>query len=391
MTARDSWSHRAANAALALKLRAVLAVHGARLARLSKDPMRAQRALLAGIIAANKDTTFGRRHGFGGIGNYEQFAERVPVSTFEDLRPFVDAEIERGETALTAEKPLCYVRTSGTTGKPKDLPLTASHLEALRRIQEIAIAFQHRACPAAFRGPMLGIVSPAIEGQLANGRTFGSASGVVQGSSPRAVRNKFVLPAAVLAIKEAELKYLLVMRLAVARADLTYLATANPTTVLHLMRVFRQHAKELIDDIRNGGFFLVSRLSPEVAVAVTSRLVADPRRADELERMTGSSSEVRVADRGRNWRTSGPGPSVARASPSTRSVASCRRARESSTSVTWPANFAGRSRWGGVPAAAFRRSTRTSSSSSSASDGTAGTPLNSSRWTGCARESTTTS
>ena len=53
------------------------------------------------------------------MSGYEDFASRVPVNTFEDLRPFVEAEIDRGEAALTAESPVCYVRTSGTTDKPK--------------------------------------------------------------------------------------------------------------------------------------------------------------------------------------------------------------------------------------------------------------------------------
>ena len=296
MTARNRLSDRLANLVLALQLRKVRALQGARLVKLSRDPMRAQRALLARIVAANKDTTFGRSHRFAGIKNYEQYAERVPVSTFEDLRPYVDAEIARGEAALTSEKPLSYVRTSGTTGRPKDLPLTESHLKALRRIQEIAIAFQYRGCPEAFRGGMLAIVSPAVEGMLGNGKAFGSASGVVQQSTPLAVRRKFVVPSAVLAIKEAPLKHLLIMRLALARADLTYIATANPTTVLNLMRIYRQHETELIEDIRNGSFFLASRLSPEVAAAVGSRLKADPRRADELSRSTGGRSEIRIAD-----------------------------------------------------------------------------------------------
>ena len=296
MTAWNSLSDGVANLVLALKLREVRALQGARLVRLSRDPMRAQRALLARIIAANKDTTFGRRHGFAGIESYERYAERVPVSTFEDLRSYVDAEIDQGESALTSEKPLCYVRTSGTTGRPKDLPLTASHLKALRRIQEIAIAFQYRGCPEAFRGGMLAIVSPAVEGLLGNGRTFGSASGVVEHSTPRAVRSKFVVPSVVLAIKETQLKYLLIMRLALARADLTYIATANPTTVLNLMRIYRQHETELIEDIRNGGFFLASSLSPEIAAAVGSRLKADPRRADELSRSIGDRSGIRIAD-----------------------------------------------------------------------------------------------
>jgi hypothetical protein len=285
-----------ANIALALKLRAVSAMQGARLARLARDPMRAQRRLLMEIIAANTQTTFGRQQAFAGISSYEEFAARVPVSTFEQLRPYVAAEIERGEAALTAEQPLCYVRTSGTTDKPKDLPLTASHLKSLQRIQEIAIAFQHRRCPEAFSGSMLAIVSPPREGVLANGRSFGSASGFVARSTPRLVRKKFVVPPIVLTIKDSQLKYLLILRLALSRADLSYMATANPTTMLTLIRLYHQHRAALIDDVRRGGFFRGPDLPSEIATAVAERLVANVSRAADLERLQASGVGARIAD-----------------------------------------------------------------------------------------------
>ena len=282
------------NKLLALKLRTVSAVRGAELARLAKDPMRVQRRLLRQLLDSNKNTTFGRRYNFGAMSGYEEFASRVPVNTFEDLRPFVEAEIERGEAALTAESPVCYVRTSGTTDKPKDLPLTASHLKSLRRIQETAIAFQYRNCPRAFAGSMLAIVSPPREGVLANGRPVGSASGFVARSTPRAVRRKFVVPPIVLTIKDSELKYLLILRLALSRADLSYVATANPTTMLTLVRLYRQHHKALIEDVGRGGFF--RELPAEIEIAVADRMQADAARAADLSRLQSKGAEVRLAD-----------------------------------------------------------------------------------------------
>lgn len=284
------------NAALSLKLGAIGCFQGACISRQAKDPMRVQRKLLAQIISANRRTTFGLKYDFAAIGDYETFASRVSVAQFEELRPYIEAEIERGEATLTAEKPLCYVRTSGTTGKPKDLPLTAQHLKSLRRIQEIAIAMQYRGCPEAFSGSMLAIVSPAREGVLSNGNTYGSASGIVARSTPRIVRGKFVVPPAVLTIKDPQLKYLLILRLAVARDDLTYIATANATTVLNLMRLYRTHQTELIEDIRRGGFRLAEQLPNEVAEAVAPRLRADPARALELQVLNSSPQEVRIAD-----------------------------------------------------------------------------------------------
>jgi len=296
MTASINLTRWLANTLLAVQLRKIRVMQGRRIAALVRNPMRAQRALLASILATNQNTTFGRRHGFSGIRSYEAFAAAVPVSTFEQLRPYVDAEIGCGEAALTSEAPLCYVRTSGTTGRPKDLPLTATHLEALRRIQEIAIAFQHRSCPEAFAGSMLAIASPPHEGVLENGKGFGSASGIVARNTPRVVRDKFLIPPVVLTIKDSHLKYLLILRLAVACADLSYIATANATTLLTLIRLYRLHHAELIDDVDRGGFFLGAKLPPEVAVAVTAQLRANPQRAAELRRLRARQAEVRLAD-----------------------------------------------------------------------------------------------
>ena len=294
MAAINSLADRLANIAVSLKLGTIRRLQGARISRLARDPMQTQRTLLAQILAANQTTSFGRRHGFAAIGDYASFAQKVPVADFEALRPYVEAEIARSEAALTSEKPLCYVRTSGTTGKPKDLPLTASHLKSLRRIQEIAIALQYRSVPEAFFGSMLAIVSPAQEGVLENGKSYGSASGIVARSTPRVVRGKFVVPPAVLTITDPQLKYRLILRLAAARGDLTYIATANATTVLNLIRLYRAHQAELIEDIRRGGFSLASQLPADVAAAVAQRLKAAP--ADELQALNGCHCEVRIAD-----------------------------------------------------------------------------------------------
>ncbi len=260
---------------------------------MARNPMTVQRRLLARILADSRKTRFGREHGFGAIDGYEDYAKNVPVCEFEGLRPFIEAEINNGEAALTATPPLCYMRTSGTTGKPKDLPLISAHLTALRRIQRTAVAFQHRNYPEGFAGSILALTSPASEGTLPNGKPYGSASGVVSRSTTRSIRNRFVLPYQVLGIADSRLKYLLILRLALERQDISYIGAANPSTLLALMKIYREYREQLISDIRSGDFFLLADLSADVAVAVAPLLSANTARADELARM---DSRERLAD-----------------------------------------------------------------------------------------------
>ena len=107
------------------------------------------------------------------------------------------------------------------------------------------------------------------------------------------MREKFVLPRSVLTIAQSRVKYLLILRLALARADVTYLGAANSTTLLALIRLYREHRYELIDDLRQGGFFLAKEVPSSVWQEVVARLGANSVRATELERLGISP---RIAD-----------------------------------------------------------------------------------------------
>lgn len=287
------------NALIRLRLRLTAWNASRRIARAVRDPMQVQRALLARILADNRNTRFGRAHHFAEIDSYASYASRVPVGDFESLRPYVEAEIATGEAALTTEAPLCYMRTSGTTGQPKDLPLVPSHLAALRRIHRTAVAYQHRMCPEAFAGGILTFTSPAAEGVLGNGKPYGSASGIVSRNTSSWVRRNFIVPPVVLGIGDTRLKHLLILRLALARDDVSYIGAANPSTLLALMRLYREHADALIADIRKGGFFLANELDASVLAVVEARFGAKAGRAAQLSSLNadaGGASQVRIAD-----------------------------------------------------------------------------------------------
>ena len=72
--------------------------------------------LLAGLLARNRDTDFGRAHGFRDICTPRDFQKRVPLSRYEDYAGAV-ARIAAGEeNVLTAERVRLLEPTSGTTG-----------------------------------------------------------------------------------------------------------------------------------------------------------------------------------------------------------------------------------------------------------------------------------
>ena len=272
-----------------LLLKAAMALYGARfwapLDRAAARPAEAQRDALTQILAANRATTFGRAHQFAAIATPADYARQVPVQHYEDIRPHVERQRTTGEPALTAEAPVFYAQTSGTTGAPKYVPITPSVLAVTRTEQKIFSYLQYRACPAAFAGRTLGIMGAAVEGQLDSGHAVGSVSGHLYRSMPRFVKARFVVPPDVSAVTDYELKYLLILRLALDVPDITYMGAPNPSSFLRLGALLQSHRETLLRSLATGLFEGYDRLSPDVREALVGRITPQPARAAALDRL----------------------------------------------------------------------------------------------------------
>ena len=272
-----------------LLLRAAMALYGARfwapLDRAAARPAEAQRDALTRILAANRETTFGRAHQFSAIATPADYARHVPVQHYEDIRPHVERQRTTGEPALTAEAPVFYAQTSGTTGAPKYVPITPAVLAVTRTEQKIFSYLQYRACPAAFAGRTLGIMGAAVEGQLDSGHAVGSVSGHLYRSMPRFVKARFVVPPDVSAVSDYELKYLLILRLALEVPDITYMGAPNPSSFLRLGALLQSHRGPLLRSLATGSFEGLDRLSVEVRAALVGRITPQPARAAVLDRL----------------------------------------------------------------------------------------------------------
>jgi sterol desaturase/sphingolipid hydroxylase (fatty acid hydroxylase superfamily) len=263
---------------------AMLAVRALRwwpLRRAARDPRAAQLRVLEAIVAANRDTRFGREHGFAEVRSYADFAARVPLSDYERLRPYVEAQ-EAGERALTAERPVMYSVTSGTTGKPKYIPVLPATLAQFRAEQELYTWVLYRHCPDAFAGRGLGLVGAAVEGRTASGLPYGSVSGYLYRAMPRLLRRGYVLPPEVNDLSDYELKYRVVLLLALAAPDISYMAGANPSSFLRLLDVLGASRELLAECLERGDAAALGELPPAVAAAVARGLRPLPERAGEL-------------------------------------------------------------------------------------------------------------
>ena len=219
------------------------------------DPAGAQREALARLVGAHGQAGYLRRHGVAGA-DVARFRTSLPVVDYDGLRPFIAPIVEGGWPAVgeltVGERVEMFLKTSGTTGPAKLLPVTASYVaeaDAGRRIWvERMLADDDRNGD----GIHLAIISPMHESRSPGGIPVGSNTGRIFMSQPSLVRAFAPVPYPVFSLPEFDLRYYLILRFAAGRHDVGTLTTANPSTVLLLCRKLMQEGESIADDIEAG-------------------------------------------------------------------------------------------------------------------------------------------
>ena len=149
-------------------------------------PVETQEKVFRDLIEQAQHTQFGKDHDFANIKTFQDFAAKVPIRDYEQLRSYVDRVVKGEENILWKGKPIYFAKTSGTTSGAKYIPLTKEsmpyHIEAARNA---ILSYIHETGKADFvNGKMIFLQgSPILEEK--NGIKLGRLSGIVAHFVPK--------------------------------------------------------------------------------------------------------------------------------------------------------------------------------------------------------------
>ncbi len=215
-----------------------------------------QRELLLRRIAQHADSQFGRDHHFGEIRTPADFRRRVPIATYDRLEPYID-RVRRGDLGALfgrGTEVLMFAMTSGTTNRPKTIPVTRESLLDYREGWTIWGIMAFDAHPAILRyglRPILQVASDWKESVTDGGIPCGAITGLTAHMQNPLVRTTYCMPEAASRIKDIESKYYLGLRFSVYR-DLGTIIAANPSTILAMARLGDREKAALIRDLADG-------------------------------------------------------------------------------------------------------------------------------------------
>ncbi|MFW6133220.1 MAG: GH3 auxin-responsive promoter family protein [Planctomycetota bacterium] len=218
-----------------------------------RNTARVQHELRDEIVSRTANTAFGRDHGFAKIRTWDDWNRQVPVCSYDQLRPYFDRVLANEPTALlpAGQPVLMFSQTSGTTGRPKNIPVTPRFLTDIRRGWNVFGLAALKDHPDAWLRHILQISSPKTESKSSSGLPCGAISGLLAETQKRIVRRMYCVPPCVSTIKDPEAKYYTILRCGIGR-DVAFITTANPSSTIRMVEVGQRHVEALLRDVAEG-------------------------------------------------------------------------------------------------------------------------------------------
>jgi hypothetical protein len=213
-----------------------------------------QRAVLRGKLLAAAESDFGRRHGFRSVRSVVDFRRQVPITDFEYYRPYVE-RVKQGETTAMfgpRQRVRMFALTSGTTARPKSIPVTDTFLREYTRGWRIWGLQAHRDHLPLLGQSYVHLASDWQETRTAAGIWCGNISGLAAETRPAIIRSAFLIPPIVSKIPDWDARQYVALRLSLAVGNVGMVITANPMTLIGLARLADQRSESLLRDLYDG-------------------------------------------------------------------------------------------------------------------------------------------
>ena len=127
--------------------------------KMRKEPGQVQKEQLSYLLEEAEYTEWGEKYGFSSIQSVEEFQQRVPLSSYDDLKPYIQRMVKGEKDILWRGGVKWFAKSSGTTSdKSKFIPVSKDALDSchLQGGKDIIFFFsENRPDSDVFSGKML--------------------------------------------------------------------------------------------------------------------------------------------------------------------------------------------------------------------------------------------
>lgn len=259
---------------------------------LCRNAVEVQEKFLLERLAENKDTEYGKLFGFEDIHSVEDYQKELPITFHYDYEAAIDRQVEGEEGLLTAEKPVFYCISSGSTDSPKYVPIVEKDLQRQYFYwHDLIRETIRRHIPDAADEELFGRIFETGEFRR-NFMTDGTMSGVRASALHRYLEAKgefnsncYTAPMEVMFPDQMEDMLYVKLRFALACRDVTAIHGVFVNRVVGLFRYLVDNWEAFLSDIETGKVSDCFPVSHEWRGYLEEKLPADPERAAELRKI----------------------------------------------------------------------------------------------------------
>lgn len=153
-----------------------------------KYPDEVQREWFEQLISYAEDTEWGRKYDYKSISTPQQFKDRVPIQTYDTLKPYIERMLKGEQNVLWPSEIRWFAKSSGTTSdRSKFIPVSEESLEECHfkgGKDLLTIYFNNRPDAGMFNGKILTLGGSHQISQLSPDTSFGDLSAVLMKNLP---------------------------------------------------------------------------------------------------------------------------------------------------------------------------------------------------------------
>ncbi len=237
------------------------------------------------ILAANKETIYGRANQFEAIRDWESFRS-LQLTDYSDYATSIEAVMKGEKSVLTQEDVLTLQPTSGTSSACKLIPYTKSLAAEFQAALDAWLSDLYLQRTGLFGGSHYWSISPATEATFSQGSHV--PVGFLDDAEYFGKQRRWVMdsimavPSCVRHIADIQANQYVTLLFLLRAKELRLISVWHPSFLTILLKLLREAWSRLLQDIEQGGVDLQLTMPEAVRAELEKALSPDPRRASEL-------------------------------------------------------------------------------------------------------------
>lgn len=250
-----------------------------------------QQDLLLHLVKTAEKTLFGREHQFENIHSVEDFRKHVPVSDYEDLKPYIE-KVKRGQAKiLWPGLPEYFAKTSGTTSGSKYIPISSEAMPfQVAAAQSAIFHYIRKKNNADFVGGKMIFLQGSPELEEVNGVKTGRLSGIVAHHIPKYLQKNRLPSWETNCIEDWETKVDKIVE-ETEKENMTLISGIPPWLIMYFEKLIESDKRNSMSVGEQGTERKITEIFPNLQLIITGGVNYEPYR-DKMNELLGRPVDI---------------------------------------------------------------------------------------------------